>query len=130
MCMVVRSVDPMITINRLSRLLEVPQEMLKVLPVKLYKAYAQETTPVESMSASLATTSGFSSMAQLIIGTKVLRSAAFLGIFVQAVAILLGIGIVVMEAVLHVGLTPAWMLMLQLASTLLTLLVVNIRRIH
>ena len=130
MCMVVRSVDPMITINRLARLLEIPQEMLKILPVKMFKAYSKETAPVESMSASLATTSGFSSVAQLIVGTKVLRSAAFIGIFIQAVTILLGIGIVVMEAVLHVGLTPAWMLMLQLASTLLTLLVVNIRRIY
>ncbi len=130
MCMVVRSVDPVITINRLSRILEVPQEMLKILPVKMFKTYNKETAPTESMSASLATTSGFSSVAQLIVGTKVLRSAAFLGVFIQAVTILLGIGIVLMEAVLHVGLTPAWMLILQLAATLLTLLVVNVRRIY
>ncbi|MBR3631310.1 MAG: hypothetical protein IKN55_12675 [Oscillospiraceae bacterium] len=130
MCMVVRSVDPMITINRLARILEVPQEVLKILPVKMFKVYNKETEPTESMSASLATTTGFSSVAQLIVGTKVIRSLAYFGIFIQAVTILLGIGIVLMEAVLHVGLTPAWMLILQLASTLLTLLAVNIRRIN
>lgn len=130
MCLIVRSVDPMITINRLSRLLEVPQEMLKILPEKLMKEYRAETAPTESMSASMATTGGFTSVAQLLVGAKVLRRAAYFGVFIQAVTILLGLGIVMMEAVLHVGLTPAWLMVLQIAATLLTLIAVNIRKTY
>ncbi len=129
-CMVLRSVDPMITIHRLSNVFEIPQEMLKIIPVKMHREYAEETAPVESMRASMASSGSFSSVAQLIVGTKVLRRAAFFGVFVQAVMVLLGLGIVMMEAVLHVGLTTGWMLILQCAAVVLTLLAVNIRRLY
>lgn len=129
-CLLVRSVDPMITIVRLSSLLEIPHESLKIIPVKMHEDYAAETAPVEQMSASMASTGGFCSVAQLIVGTKVLRSAAVIGVFVQAVSILLGLGIVMMEAVLRVGLTPGWMLVLQCIATVITLISVNIRKTY
>lgn len=129
-CLVLRSVDPMITITKISSILEIPQESLKILPAKMHEEYAAETSPVPHMSASMASTGSFSSVAQLIVGTKVLRHTAMIGVFVQAVSILLGLGIVMMEAVVRVGMTPAWMLALQCIVVLITLLSVNVRRMY
>ena len=129
-CLILRSVDPIITLARIASSFEIPVAMLKIIPGRLHKEYEKETAPVETMSASMACAGGFSSAAHLIIGAKKLRSAAMFGVFVQAVAILLGLGLVLMEAVLGLGLTPAWMLCFQAVTSLLTILAVNIRRTY
>ncbi|MBQ4466465.1 MAG: hypothetical protein II916_11005 [Oscillospiraceae bacterium] len=129
-CLILRSVDPIITLNRIASTFEIPASMLKIIPARMHKEYDKETAPVENMSASMACTGGFSSLAHLIIGTKVLRRTAMFGIFVQAVAVLLGIGLVLMESILGLGLTPAGMLIFQIVTSLLTILTVNIRRTY
>jgi Cu+-exporting ATPase len=129
-CLILRSVDPMITLNRVETTFEIPAGMLKIIPARMHKEYDQETAPVEHMSASMACTGSFASAAQLLIGTKVLRRAAMLGVFVQAVGILLGIGLVLLEAILGLGLTPAWMLIFQGVMTVLTLMTVNIHKTY
>ncbi len=129
-CLILHSVDPMITLAGLSAMLEVPQGMLKIIPAKLHGEYRAETEPVEHMSASMASTGGFASVAQLLIGAKIIRHSAAFGVFIQAVSILLGLALVLMEATLHVGLTPAKMLLMQLVATLATLIAVNLRRIY
>jgi Cu+-exporting ATPase len=129
LCLILRTVDPMITLHRMAELFDIPQESVKIIPARMQPEYDAETEPVESMSASMACNGSFCGMAQLIIGAKVLRHAAAFGVFIQAVTILLGLGLVLLEVLLHVGLTPGWMLVLQCAATLVTLLAVNIRRI-
>ncbi len=129
-CLILRSVDPVITIARIASLFEIPQEMIKIIPQKLHAEYAAETSPVEKMSSSMATTGGFGSVAQLIVGAKVLRSTAMIGVFVQAVSLLLGLGIVLLEALVNVGMTPGWMLVLQCILTVITVMFVNIRKIY
>ena len=129
-CLILRTVDPMITLNRLETTFEIPNGMLKIIPARMHKEYDKETAAVETMSASMACNGSFGSAAQLLIGTKILRRAAMRGVFVQAVAILLGIGIVLMEAILGLGLTPARMMLFQLMMTLLTLILVNIRKTY
>lgn len=130
LCLILRSVDPMITLNRISSTFDIPSSMLKIIPARMHREYEKETAPIEKMSASMACTGGFSSAAHLIIGAKVLRRAAMFGVFMQAVAILLGVGLVLMEAILGLGLTPAWMLVLQLVTSFLTIIAVNIRRTY
>lgn len=129
-CLIMRSVDPIVTLNRIAGIFEIPATMLKVIPAKMHVEYEKETAPVETMSASMACTGGFSSAANLIIGAKVLRRASMFGVFVQAVAVLLGIGLVMFEAVLGLGFTPAWMIVYQALTSLLTVMAVNIRRTY
>ena len=129
-CLILRSVDPMITLNRIETTFEIPSGMLKIIPARMHKEYDKETAPVETMSASMACNGSFAGAAQLLISTKVLRRAAMRGVFVQAVGILLGIGLVLMEAILGLGLSPARMMLFQGMMTLLTLLVVNIRKTY
>lgn len=128
-CMILHSVDAMITINRISGLFDIPQEMIKILPAKMQPDYAAETAPVETMSASMACSGTFSGMAQLILGTKTVRRAAALGVVIQSVTMLLGIGIVLMEEILNVGMSPVWMMALQVITAVITLFAVNFRRI-
>ena len=129
-CLILRSVDPIITLNRISSTFDIPASMLKIIPARMHREYEKETAPVEHMSASMASDGSFSSAAHLIIGAKKLRRAAMFGVFVQAVGILLGLGMVMLEAVLGLGLTPAWMLCFQALTTAATILAVNIRRTY
>lgn len=127
-CLLLRSVDPMITLQKVSDLFGIPREVVKVLPARVQEDYEAETAPTDKLSVSAACSGGFSGVAQLLIGAKTIRKAAGIGIVIQAMSILLGLGIVLLEALLHVGLTPMWMLALQSAAAILTILVVNIRR--
>ena len=53
-CMVLRSVDPMITIDLMSRLFDIPGDMVKIIPARMHPDYYTETAPVEQLSASMA----------------------------------------------------------------------------
>ncbi len=128
-CMILHCVDPIITISRISSLFDIPQESIKILSAKMQEDYAAETASVENMSASMACSGTFSGMAQLILGTKAVRRSATIGVIIQAVSILFGIGIVLMQEVLNVGLSPVWMLLMQAVGAVITLLAANIRRI-
>ena len=126
--LILHNVDPIITADRISDLFDIPQEMLKILPAKMQNLYRAETAPVKEMSASVACTNSFSNIMRLIACSKVVRNAATAGIFIQAVSILIGLVLVVMESLLHVGVTPGWMIIFQCAVSLITILCVNIRR--
>lgn len=130
MCLILHSVDPMITLYRISSLFEIPQDMIKIIPSKMRSLYLSETIPVKEMSASLACTNDFSNMAQLIISTKIVRRASVIGVFVQAVTVLLGLALVLMEALLHLGINSGWMIILQCVTVIMTLLCVNIRKLY
>ncbi|MDE6088192.1 MAG: hypothetical protein K2G25_07370 [Oscillospiraceae bacterium] len=130
MCLILHSVDPIITLYRISSLFEIPQDMIKIIPSKMRSMYLSETMPVKELSASLACTNDFSNMAQLIIATKIVRKASLTGIFVQAVTVLLGLALVLMEALLHLGINSGWMIILQCITVILTLLCVNIKKLY
>ncbi len=127
---ILHTVDPIMTEEKLAALFEVSPEMLKILPMRMNYDYEEETAPVREMSASMACTNSFSSVMQLVACTKVIRTAASAGVFIQAVTILIGLVLVMMDALLHLGMTPGWMMILQCISSLLTVLFVNIRKLH
>ena len=128
MSLIVHSVDPIITLYRIAALFEIPQEMIKIIPSRMQEIYRAETAPVKEMSASMACTNSFSNVMRLIACSKVIRNAATAGIFLQAVSILIGLVLVLMESLLHVGVTTGWMIILQCVTSLITILCVNIRR--
>ncbi|MDE6658359.1 MAG: hypothetical protein K2J88_07250, partial [Oscillospiraceae bacterium] len=130
LCFILHSVDPMITLQKVSSLFEIPQHMVKIIPAKMRGIYQEETAPLKEMSASLACTNDFSNIAQLIIATKIVRNSATVGIFVQAVTVLIGIALILMEALLHLGITSGWIMLFQIITAVLTVLCVNIRRLY
>ena len=91
--MIIKSVDPCITVKKISNTFCIPQEMLRVLPKKLHEDFEKETEKAVRLSASMACTGKFSSLAQLILGTKAVHTAAIIGLIMQTVSIILGFGL-------------------------------------
>lgn len=91
--MIVKSVDPYITAKMMSETFGIPEEMVKILPKRLHADFDEETKKSVRMSASMACTGKFGSMAQLLLGTKAVHKAAIIGLIVQTVSILLGFGL-------------------------------------
>ncbi len=129
MSLIIHTVDPVISLSRLSTLFNVPEEMIKILPVKMQEIYREETASVKEMSASAACPNSFGSIMKLIIDSQIVRNAATVGIFLQAVSILIGLAMVLMESLLHVGVTPAWIIILQCITSLITVAGVSIWRV-
>lgn len=92
-CLIVKSVDSCLSLKKLSDLFGIPEEMIRIIPKKLHEDFDAETKKVVRLSASMACSGKFSSLAQLIIGTKVVHSACIIGLIFQAVSILLGFGL-------------------------------------
>ncbi|MBQ8961452.1 MAG: hypothetical protein IJ071_09640 [Ruminococcus sp.] len=91
--LIVKSIDPCVTAKLISSLFGVPEGMVRVLPQKLHEDFDYETRKATRLSASMACTGRFSSLAQLILGTKIVHSSAVVGLILQTASILLGLGL-------------------------------------
>ena len=92
-CMVIKSIDPCITVRKLHDLFGVPEDMIRILPKRLHEDFDAETGKAVRLSASMATTGKFTSLAQLLISTKVIHASAIIGLILQTVSIFLGLGL-------------------------------------
>jgi Cu+-exporting ATPase len=92
-CMFIKSIDPCITLKKLDTLFGIPEEMARILPKKLHEDFDAETKKSVRLSASMASTGNFTSLAQLIIGTKLIHGSAIIGLIIQTISILLGLGL-------------------------------------
>ncbi len=89
-CVFVNTIDPCITSKKLCTLFGIPENMSRILPQKLNSDFTEETKKVVRLSASMATTGKFSTLAELIIGTKTVHFSAIIGLILQAASIVLG----------------------------------------
>lgn len=134
-CMIVKTVDPFITQQQIAAVYGLPQNLIKVIPKKLHEDFNAETRKTIRQSASMACTGRFSSMAQLILGIKIIHSSAIIGLIVQAVSILLGFGLAMMLILSkafefnYIYMSATAMVIYQLICTLLTCLAVSRRKI-
>lgn len=92
-CLILRSVDPCISLKKIGTLFGIPEEMVRILPKRLHEDFEEETQKTVRLSASMATTGKFTSLAQLLIGTKIVHNSAIIGLIVQTVSIILGFGL-------------------------------------
>lgn len=91
--LIVKSVDACITLKKLASLFDVSEESLKVIPNKLHNDFDEETKKAVRLSASMACSGKFTSLAQLILGTKNIYSSSVMGLIFQTVSILVGFGL-------------------------------------
>ncbi|MCM1314964.1 MAG: hypothetical protein NC244_06315 [Alistipes senegalensis] len=90
MFMILKSVDPCLTLDKIAALFNVSRSMFRLLPKKLHADFDAETKKTVRLSASMACSGKFSAFAQLIIGTKVVHTSAVRGLILQTVSIILG----------------------------------------
>lgn len=95
-CIIVKSIDPFITKDKISEIFGISQELIRIIPKRLHDDFDAETSKTVRMSASMACTGRFTSMVQLILGIKVIHTSAIIGLIVQTASILLGIGLSMM----------------------------------
>jgi Cu+-exporting ATPase len=86
----IKCIDPCITVKKLNKLFGIPEEMARIIPKKHHEDFYEETKKAVRLSASMATTGKFSSLAELLIGTKVVHISAIIGLILQTASILLG----------------------------------------
>ena len=89
-CMFIKAIDPCITVKKLNKLFGIPEEMARIIPKKHHEDFYEETKKAVRLSASMATTGRFASLAELLIGTKVVHASAIIGLILQTASILLG----------------------------------------
>jgi Cu+-exporting ATPase len=131
--LIIKSVDACVSLKRLSDLFGIPEEMMRIIPKKLHEEFDKETKKSVRLSASMACSGKFTSLAQLILGTKVVHSASIIGLIFQTVSILLGFGLcmlLIMSKAFDYNYTSAFaMIMYNLICTIFTCLAVSTRNI-
>lgn len=128
---IIKSVDPFITISRISSLFNFSDELLKIIPQRMVRDFDEETKKVKKISASMACSGKFTSFVQLIMGAKSIRKTVAAGVAIQAASALLGLGIVALNCVLGAfsEISPLMVLAYHLICTVITVLAVKIRKI-
>lgn len=134
-CLIVKSIDPFITREEISKVFGIPQDLIRIIPKRLHDDFNAETEKTVRMSASMACTGRFTSFVQLILGIKVIHSSAIAGLIVQTVSILLGLGLSIMLILSkafefdYIYMSATAMVIYNLICTAITCIVVNIRRL-
>ncbi|MDE5854981.1 MAG: hypothetical protein K2H19_07980, partial [Ruminococcus sp.] len=95
-CIIVKSIDPFITQQKIASVYGIPENMVKVIPKHLHNDFDEETKKSVRLSASMACTGRFTSMIQLILGIKIIHTSAIIGLIIQTASILLGFGLSIM----------------------------------
>lgn len=96
----VRSVDSLISIIRLSELFEISPEYLKLVPFRMHEQYADITAYQPEQKATLACSGRFSALSSLVLSCIRMKGTIGIGIGLQAVSMLLGILICLVMVIL------------------------------
>jgi len=125
-----RSVDSIISINRLADLFDISPDMLKILPFRLHQSFEEVTSYTPRQSASLACIGRFPSFASLIVGTKRIRKIANMGMAIQVATVILGLLLCLTFTLLSSfnTFTPTLILLYNLAWALITVTVQGLKR--
>ena len=95
---ILRSVDSLLSITRLSELFGVSPNTFKLLPFRYHADYDAQTSYVAQMSSPMIYSGRFASLAMLLIGAKRLQRSAMVGVGIQALSALLGVVLAVIFA--------------------------------
>ncbi len=128
---ILKSVDPFITISRLSGLFDYSDELLKIVPVRMMKDFDYETRKTKKLSSSMACSGKFTSFVQLLLGTKSIRRTVSIGAILQSASALLGFGIIGIHFILGAlgDINEPMVLAYNLICTAVTFLIVRLRKI-
>lgn len=129
--LIIRSNDAMLTQRKIAKLFNIHEEQLKIIPPRLEKEFAAETAPLKKASPSMLCAGRLAGFVQTIIGAKRIRSAASLGLLLQAVTACLGLLFVVIFIVLGDGaykyVSGGILLLYHLICTVVTVLSVRMK---
>lgn len=131
MAVIIKTIDPVITISRISGLFDFTDELIKIIPTRMIKDFDIETKKVKKISAPLVCSGKFNSFVQLIMSAKSIKKTVSTGVLLQSVSALLGMGIVSLHCMLNAfaDLSPAWLLAYNIICTAITGIVISIKKV-
>ncbi len=97
----IRSVDSLVSINRLSELFEISPEYLKLLQFRVHEQFAELTAYQMKQKATLACSGRFSALSSLILSCRYMKGTIGIGLAIQAVAMFLGALICLVMVILN-----------------------------
>lgn len=87
---IIRSVDSLLSLKKLSELFDVSPNTFKLLPFRYHTDYDNETSYIDEVSSPMIYSGRFASLVMLLSGAKKLQRSASLGVAIQAVSAALG----------------------------------------
>ncbi len=90
---ILRSVDSILSLSRLTDLFGVSPNMFKLLPFRYHSDYDAATGYISKMSSPMIYSGRFGSLAMLLCGTKRLAKSAVIGVIIQAMSAVLGLAL-------------------------------------
>jgi Cu+-exporting ATPase len=97
---ILRTVDSIINITKLSDMFDVPSDMFKLIPFRHHENYEAETSYAPRRTANAVITGLLRSFAKLVSSAKKLRGVIFTGLGLQMISMILGALIVLVMVVL------------------------------
>jgi Cu+-exporting ATPase len=97
---ILRTVDSIINISKLSDMFDVPSDMFKLIPFRHYENYEAQTAYAPRRTANAVVTGLLRSFARLVSSARKLRAVIFTGLGLQMVSMILGALIVLVMVVL------------------------------
>lgn len=97
---IVRSVDSLLSITRLSSLFDVKPNLFKLLPFRYHTDYDAQTSYIERVSSPMIYSGRFASLAMLLVGAKRLQRSATVGVAVQTLSAIIGLVLALVFALL------------------------------
>lgn len=91
---IVKTVDPILTREKLAEVFETEQTLFRVIPARLHKAYDERHAPSEKEESFLANNGTLYSYIRTLIVTKRLRARVMLGLVVLMTSVIIGFGLV------------------------------------
>lgn len=128
---IIRSVDSVITHDRVAEIFRVSPSALKILPFSVHSDFENITAYTPRQSATLACSGRFAALSALIIGTRRIRGTVSFGMALQAISILLGILLAALMVLLKsfADLSVAMILFYNLIFTVIYLIANLFRRV-
>lgn len=125
-----RTVDSIVSINKLSELFEITPNILKLLPYRLHESFAEATSYRPRQSGALSSNGRFASFAASLLSVKRIYRSVLLGATLQTAAMILGFVLVAVFVLLHsfVQFSSTLMLAYNLGWAALVLLLQSTRK--
>jgi len=83
---IVKSIDPVITVTRISKLFDIPEDMIRIVPEQYHKYCDKLMSPVQKSSSSVICSGSLSSLTNALSETKSIHSSAVTGLVLQSTA--------------------------------------------
>lgn len=127
--LIIKSIDSVATVHRISKLFDIPENMIKIIPAELHDYCTIMTAPVPRTSSSVICNGKLSSVAKALANIKHVYQSVITGVVLQSVSAIIGMFIVILFMLLGITnqVTPLMLIFYHVIWTLITFIIMKVR---